>query len=208
VLGWVGLAFALLHFVAWFTGMTADTGPFSPGANDNASAVGMALSVAERLSTQPLAHTEVWFAFTGCEETGCDGMLSFLEAYGEQLADALFVDFELVGIGERLVYLQSEGMARKRRIPKELEDLLSRVGAGSGIQPVNAGRFGAFTETGVLWERGFQGVTLLALRQGTPYLPEWHRLSDTADRLQPETLARVHDLAWALLQEVDTCMQA
>ena len=203
VLSWVGLGFGLLHFVAWFTGMTADTGPYSPGANDNASAVGVALSLAERLNEQPLAQTEVRFAFTGCEETGCDGMRAFLDEYGGELSGALFVDFELVGIGERLVYLQSEGVARRRRISPEVESLLKHVGSQQDLQAIPGSGFGAFTETGVVWERGLQGATLLALREGSTLLPEWHRMSDTPDRLQPETLGRVHELAWALLQEVD-----
>lgn len=202
-LGWVGLAFALLHFITWFTGMTADTGPFSPGANDNASAVGVALSLASRLKNQPLQNTRVWFAFTGCEETGCDGMMAFLEQYGSQLQGALFVDFELVGIGERLVYLQKEGLIRPKRIPVRVEQLVSRVGAGFDLQPFSAAGFGAFTETGVVWERGYEGITFLALRQNSSLLPEWHRLSDTAERLQPATLGKVHELAWSLLQEID-----
>ena len=202
-LGWLGLAFALLHFVTWFTGMTADTGPFSPGANDNASAVGVALSLAERLKHQPLQHIQVWFAFTGCEESGCDGMLAFLDKHGPQLDEALFVDFELVGIGERLVYLQNESVVRPKRIPAGVEQLLARAGAGFDLKPLRAANLGAFTETGVVWERGYNGVTLLALKQASPLLPEWHRLSDTADRLQPATLRKVHELAWAILQEID-----
>ncbi|MGW8251643.1 MAG: M28 family peptidase, partial [Anaerolineales bacterium] len=204
VLGWLGLAFAVLHFAAWFSGMTADVGPFSPGANDNASSVGLALSLAERLTDQPLERTQVWLAFTGCEESGCDGMLAFLDKYGDQLSDALFVDFELVGIGERLAYLQSEGVVRRRRISPDVENLLQRIGAQHALQPISAASFGAFTETGVVWERGYRGVTLLALRQGKPYLPEWHRMTDSIDRLQSGTLGRVHALAWALLQEIDS----
>jgi hypothetical protein len=60
----------------------------------------------------------------------------------------------------------------------------------------------------VVWERGYQGATLLALREGFALLPEWHRMSDTLDRLQPETLGRVHELAWALLQDVDAAAAA
>jgi hypothetical protein len=34
-------------------------------------------------------------------------------------------------------------------------------------------------------------------------LPEWHRLSDTFDRLEPEALNRAHILAWQLIQGLD-----
>ena len=117
VFAYFGLLFALVHFLAWFTGATADLGPYSPGANDNASAVGTLLALAERLQQEPLPHTEVWLAFTGCEESGCDGMRVFLDEYGEKLKEAFFLDFELVGIGEKLGYLQSEGLLRRQRIP-------------------------------------------------------------------------------------------
>ncbi len=208
VFAWVALAFALLHFLAWFTGVTADLGPYSPGANDNAAAVGTVLALAERLlegqsGDSCLQHTEVWLALTGCEESGCDGMLALLDEYGEELQEALFLNFELVGIGERLVYLQSEGVMRKRRIPANVERLVLEVGQQYGLQPTNAGSFGVFTETGTLWEHGFQGVCLLAQRQDSPLMPEWHRLTDRPDRLQAGTLSGIHDLAWDILQQVD-----
>jgi hypothetical protein len=200
---WVAVFLALIHFIAWFTGMTSDLGPFSPGANDNASAVGTVLALAERLKSEPLDHTEVRLAFTGCEETGCDGMLAFLETFGPELREALFIDFELVGIGERLVYLQSEGVARKRRIPEEVERLICAAGQDFGLEPLQVAGFGVFTEMGAAWERGYRGACLMAMRAGSPYLPEWHRDSDTPERLQPETLARVHALAWEILRAID-----
>jgi hypothetical protein len=203
VFSWLGAALALVHFVSWFTGMTADLGPYSPGANDNASAVGTLLALAERLSKASLKYTEVWLAFTGCEETGCEGMRALLDKHGDKLSEALFIDFELVGIGERLVYLQSEGVVRRQRISNKVEALISDVGGRFGIEPIQGAGMGAFTEMGTVWERGFEGVCLLALRENSNLFPEWHRLTDTADRLQAETLGRVHELSWALLQRVD-----
>jgi hypothetical protein len=201
----IALVFVFAHFAAWMTGMTADLGPYSPGANDNAAAAGTLLALAERLCREPLQHTEVWLAFTGCEETGCDGLLKLLETQGEMLKDALWLDFELVGIGERLVYLSGEGVLRKRRIPKALAERLESIAQGTGIpiQPVSAAWAGVFTETGALWEHGFQAACLVSLRQGSDLLPEWHRLTDAPDRLEAPALARVHQFAWALLQETD-----
>jgi len=203
ILAWLGLAFGILHFTAWFTGMTADLGRYSPGANDNASAVGTLLALAERLQLQPLNHTRVWLAFTGCEESGCDGMLQFLQDYGSSLRNALFVDFELVGIGERLVYVQREGLARPLRISSRVEELLQSAGKNYDLQPLNTVLSGAFTEMGTVWEYGFEGVCLMALRRNSKWLPEWHRLTDTAERLQPETFQRVQELAWDILQAFD-----
>jgi hypothetical protein len=203
IFAWLATPLTLLHFLAWFTGVTADLGPYSPGANDNASALGTVLTLAERLKNQPLQHTEVWMVFTGCEETGCDGMRHFLAENQTALSDALWIDFELVGIGEQIVYLQQEGLVRPRRIPIEVEKLLQQAGQEFHLQPNRSAVRGAFTETGVIWEAGLRGACLIALRSSSPHLPEWHRLTDTADRLQSTTLGRVHDLAWEILQRVD-----
>jgi hypothetical protein len=67
------------------------------------------------------------------------------------------------------------------------------------VQPICAAGLGAFTETGGVWKNGFDGVCLMTLREGALWPPEWHRLSDQADRLQPESLERAHNLVWKLL---------
>jgi len=200
---WIGVIIAIVHFSAWFTGMTADLGLYSPGANDNAAAVGTVMALAERIQSEPLQHTEVWCAFTGCEETGCDGMITFLDAHSQELSKALFIDFELIGIGERLVYLRSEGVVRKKRISAEVEKQLLEAGAEFNLQPLEGIGAGVFTEMGVVWERGLQGACLVTLREGSPFLPEWHRLTDTPDRLESEALGRAHTMVWNLLQKLD-----
>jgi hypothetical protein len=200
---WLGAVVAVIHFLGWFTGVTADLGVFSPGANDNASAVGTVLAIAERLRREPLKNTAVWCVFTGCEETGCDGMRSFLKQHDDALKDALFLNFELVGIGERLVYLQSEGVVRKRRIARPLERLITRLEGAPPIQALGGAGIGMFTETGAVWEHGHQGVCLMALREKSYLLPEWHRMTDTPDKLQLQTMGLVHQYAWALIERID-----
>jgi len=203
IFAWLGLSLAFFHFLGWFTGVTADLGQYSPGANDNASAVGTVLALAERLKLQPLQNTEIWLAFTGCEESGCDGMLALLKEHGCMLKDALFVDFELVGIGDSLSYVHEEGNLHRRIIPPAVEALVNEVGKPYELHPAVTPLIGASTEGGTLWEFGFKAVCFSAHHQGSPILPEWHRLTDTPDRLQVNTLERVHALAWDLLQRFD-----
>ena len=202
------LPFAFLHFLGWFTGMTADLGPYSPGANDNASAVGSLLAWGQRLQAQPLANTEVWLAFTGCEETGCDGLLALLEAHGLELRNALFIDLELVGIGDELVYLRSEGLVRPRRIPSDVEKLVQNVGEKFPIQPMDAAGTGVFTESNAAWEHGFRSVCLLVRPAGQAQLVEWHRMSDRPERLSSKSLEVAHSFVWELLQQVDATQPA
>jgi hypothetical protein len=204
-LAWIALIPLISHLPGWFTGMTADLGSYSPGANDDASAVGSVLALAERLRQFPLEHTEVWLAFTGCEETGCEGMSALLKEYGPMLKGALFVNLEEVGIGERLVYLRSEGLPFPRRIRPQVEQFIAAAATelGISVQPIEAGGLGAFTETGVVWANGFDGICLMNLREGALWPPEWHRMTDRADRLQPEALERAHQLVWELLAILD-----
>jgi Zn-dependent M28 family amino/carboxypeptidase len=102
------------------SGVTADLGRYSPGANDNASAVGTLLALAERLKDQPLQNTALWLAFTGCEESGCDGMKTLIREHGNMLRDAIFIDVEMVGIGDRLSYIAEEGNLRRRASRRKL----------------------------------------------------------------------------------------
>jgi len=201
--GWLGLFLALVHFIGWFTGVTADLGRYSPGANDNASAVGTVLALAQRLKAQPLQITEVWLAFTGCEETSGDGMLSLIEQYGPALKEALFLDFEMVGIGEEISYIRQEGNIRPLTIPPETEAFIKEAGTGYGLKIADAPLVGAATECSILWRHGFKAVCLIAHRKGTALLPEWHRLTDTPDHLEVGSLEKVHGLAWEVLQRFD-----
>lgn len=203
VFGWLGAVTALLHFVGWFTGVSADLGVFSPGANDNASAVGTVLALAERLQAEPLQHTEVWLVFTGCEETGCDGMRNLLDRHEEALKEAFFLNFELVGIGTRLAYLQSEGIVRKRRISSDTRRILAGVEERFPLLPVSGAVLGVFTDMGVVWEKGYHGACLLMLREDSHHLPEWHRMSDTSERLELGAMQKMHACAWELLQDLD-----
>jgi hypothetical protein len=199
---WLGIALAFLQFLAWFTGVTADLGVYSPGANDNAAALGSVLSLAERLQGEPLQHTQVTVLLTGCEETGCDGLRAFLDQAGHHYAEALFVNFELVGVGDRLVYLEREGVIRWRKMPPATAQLLHSL-EGHEIQPASLGVSSTFTETGLLWGRGYQAACLMMQRSNNPLPAHWHRMTDTPDNLADTALQKTHDFAWALLQKID-----
>jgi Peptidase family M28 len=203
VFGWVGLLLALLHFIGWFTGVTADLGQYSPGANDNASSVGTLLALAQRMQAQPLNSTEVWLAFTGCEETSGDGIHAMIEEHGAALKEALFVDFEMVGIGNSVVYIHEEGNLRRLTIDPETEAFIKEVGQPFGLGPAETPLVGASTECSILWKHGYKAVCLLAHRQGSSIMPEWHRLTDTPSKLELPILERIHQLGWEILQRFD-----
>jgi uncharacterized protein (UPF0261 family) len=114
----------------------------------------------------------------------------------------------MVGIGSQMVYLQDEGMARKRAISPAVENLVCQVGAGYDLLPLHAAWKGGTTEIGVAWERGYAGVCFLTLREradlrSAAFPPEWHRITDRPECLEASALERIHALAWDLLSAID-----
>ena len=79
--------------------LDAELSPYTQGANDNASSVGVALAIAGRAVRAPLRHTRVTALLSGCEEVGCYGMIDFLARRRDELADARFIVLEGVGGG-------------------------------------------------------------------------------------------------------------
>ena len=224
-LGFLGLAVnTLLHLLGALTGwplfyaiswrvaglalivlllcLQADLTPYTKGANDNASAVGVNLSLAERLVKEPLQRTEVWVLCSGCEEVGCYGMLAFLKAHKDELRQAYFIDLEGVGVGQ-LYYASREGMSKAYRSHPELVAMAEKVTARrpeliAGPRVLPAG----YTETGVVVKEGLKGITIIALSpQG--FLPYWHQPEDTIDKIEGETLAKAHECVWEMMQEID-----
>jgi len=75
----------------------AECTPFTAGANDNASAVGLVLTLARRLAKRPLERTRVFAVVTGCEEVQHYGMIDFYRRHRSELKAPRAIVFELVG---------------------------------------------------------------------------------------------------------------
>ena len=202
---WIGLVAAVLEFFALILCFEADLTPFTVGANDDASGVGVALAVARRLAAEPLPHTEVWLAFTGCEEVGAYGAAAFLDAHAAGLGpDALYIILDQVGFG-RVRYLTTDGLIRKRkthpralamarRAAYELPDL--KMHGQTGI---------AYTDALVATKRGLIALALNTLPSPvTNNNLHWHRASDTLAQVDPDALADTHAVVWQLLQQLDS----
>jgi hypothetical protein len=198
------LVTAAIQLFALAMCLHADRTPFSPGANDNASGVGVILALARRLSAAPLAHTEVWLAFTGCEEAAAYGISSFLDAHAADLGDnAVYIILDEVGLG-RPVHLTTDGLILKRQThPWALA--LARQARAALPELQAEERVGiAYTDAAVATKRGRIALTLVALPPpGSAEVMHWHQMSDTSDHVNPETLASAHAFVWQVLQEVD-----
>ncbi|MBN1659094.1 MAG: M28 family peptidase [Anaerolineae bacterium] len=186
-------------------GLLADErGGYIDGANDNATAVACLLGLGAHLSRHPLQHTEVWLAFTGAEEVGCVGMNALLDAYGEHLADAWFIDFEMVGT-EQIAYLakHSSGSYLTGYAPDE--ESLAVAEETSRRYPelaVGGQEMVIFEEVGTLRGRGHRAICLAGVGEDG-WLANWHRYDDNAANIVPSGMERAARFALAMIETID-----
>jgi hypothetical protein len=201
---WIGLVAAVMEVFALGMSLHADLTPFSPGANDNGSGVGVILGLAERLREEPLAHTEIWLAFTGCEEAAAYGISAFLDLHAGELGEeAVHIVIDQVGKG-RLEYLTADGLIIKRAThPQALE--VAREAAQALPDIETAEQIGiAYTDAAVATKRGLIALTLVAVPPpGSSESMHWHQMSDTLENIDPQALAAVHVYTWQVLQILD-----
>jgi hypothetical protein len=207
--GWPALRFAALAPMLMTAGMLIVTlqGDFTPhtaGANDNASGVGVALALAERLAEEPLSHTSVWILLTGCEEVGCYGADAFLRTHRGMLGDAAWLSIDTVGGKDaRPVHLTKERFLATTRSNRMLIGLAEGVGARHPeleVRPIEMA--GAYTEGAIGAKHGLRVLTFESqTRNGT--LPEWHRPTDTIENLSEEAVRATEAFVWETLQALD-----
>lgn len=100
---------------AWFLFATtweqiAPHREFSPGANDNASGVGVLLALAEYYVQSPPENLQLTFLFTAAEETGMHGARVYADrlAFGSEPLLGV-INLDMVGTGDCVRYVQRDG---------------------------------------------------------------------------------------------------
>jgi hypothetical protein len=180
-----------------------ETQPYVDGANDNATAVSLLLGAAQALKAQPLQHTDVILLYTGCEEVGCVGMESYLQHFAFSAEHTFWIDIEMVGTGN-LCYVTKHGISYFSAYTphSQMVELAGRVAEKNPNLRVQGKNMVIIEEIANLWRRKYNAICLAGYNaQGV--LPNWHRLSDTLDNIEPDTLSRAAIFTWELMQEID-----
>ena len=180
----------------------ADLSPFTAGANDNATAVGMVLTLAEELKRQPLQHTRVFAVCTGCEEVQHYGMIDWYQRHRADLKDPRAVVFEMLGV-DGPAWLTREGIIVPFKPDPELASACEQIAADHpewGAYPASIS--GGNTEMADAVRAGVPAITLFGLtRDGVA--PYWHQKEDTFDKMNPDVLQRAWDFTRALIEKID-----
>lgn len=180
----------------------ADRTPFTAGANDNASAVGLVLALAEEFSVQPLEHTRVWAVCTGCEEVQHYGAIDFFQRHRAEMKAPQGLVFELVGVAGP-GWLTQEGIIVPFQSDARLRGLAERLAAEHpewGAYPVKIS--GGNSELADCTRVNVPAITLFGLTP-TGEAPYWHQAGDTFDKIRPAVLENTYAFTRAMIAHLD-----
>lgn len=179
----------------------AERTPFTAGANDNATAVGMVLTLTEELLRQPLQHTRVWAVITGCEEVQHYGMIDFYQRHLSELKNARAVVFEMLGCAGP-AWVTREGIVVPFHSDPQMVALAERLSSENPAWAAYpASISGGNSELSDAVRFGVPGITFFGL---TPdgEAPYWHQRGDTFDKMKPEIMEKT----WQMVQAFVRCL--
>jgi hypothetical protein len=179
-----------------------------PGANDNASGVATALSLAEELDADAPENIDVWVLLTGGEECQMEGMRAFIRAHRKSLdrENSYFVILDAVGSGD-VRYETGEGLAVTYDMDRRLVQLCDAVATADRE---NGDRFGARPlrqgfATDALPARiaKLRATAITCLADGSLLPANYHRPEDVPQRIDRKALDRAHDFTLELVRALD-----
>ena len=179
-----------------------------PGANDNASGVATALSLAAELDAKDPEHLDVWILFTGGEECQMEGMRSFIRSHRKSFdrENTYFIVLDAVGSGA-VRYETGEGLAVTYDMDSRLVQLCDAIATADRE---NGDRFGAKPlrqafATDALPARlaKLRATAVTCLNDGSLLPANYHRPEDVPKGIDKRALDRAHDFTLELVRALD-----
>lgn len=176
------------------------------GADDNASGVATMLELAARLKAQPPEHSVLIVALDG-EERGLLGAREFVKAPPVPLSSlSLNLNFDMTARAETDGHLWVTGTYQHPNLRPVLEAVAPNGAVSFAFGKdtpqdtgennwVDASDHGAFHEAGVPF-----------LYMGVDYHPDYHRPSDTFDRITPSVFTSATEIAIAGFRALDQAL--
>lgn len=159
-----------------------------PGANDNLSAVGALIALADELACRPPEALRVMLVSTGSEESFMEGMRGFARRHFPELepAGTEMLCLECLG-GPTLVVLEGEGMLRMRDYPVEMRRALAAAAASADVAVKRGLRTVAATDALIALRAGYNVATLASVDY-TNFPLNYHWPTDTPEALHWQTI--------------------
>lgn len=180
----------------------ADLTPFTVGANDNATAVGLLLALAERYQARPLKNTRLWLVCTGCEEVQHYGAIDFFKRHMREFHHPVAIALEMLGCAGP-AWLTSEGIIIPFKSDANLVAQAEKLAADHPEWKAHAAQIkGGNTEMADALRVGIPTITIIGM--GTKgEMAYWHQVEDTFDKIDTEVMGRALAFILAYLQELD-----
>jgi hypothetical protein len=131
-------------------------------------------------------------------------MHKLLDVYGDELTDAWFIDFEMVGTDE-VAYVTRHSSAsyltgyapddESLALARETQRRYPELGVGARDMVI-------VEEIGTLRGRGYRGICLVGVGKDG-WLENWHRYADCVDNVRPAGLERAARFALAMMEALD-----
>ncbi len=159
-----------------------------PGANDNLSAVGAVIALADRLRERPVEGVRVLLLSTGSEESFSEGMQGFGRRHFAELDPdrTEIVCLECLG-GPTLIVVEGEGMLRMRDYPTHMREALADAAADAGQEIGRGLRTTAATDAIIPLRAGYAVATLASVDE-TKLPMNYHWPNDVPDALHWDTI--------------------
>jgi hypothetical protein len=182
--------------------LQAEATPFTAGANDNASAVGMVLTLAEEFAAHPLQNTRIHAVCTGCEEVQHYGMIDFYKRHQAGLKNPTALVFEMLGCASP-AWLTKEGIIVPFKADPRLVRMAERLAAEHPEWEAHpAVTSGGNTEMADALRRKIPAISITGMtREGS--LPYWHQRADTFDKMNPALMEKTWNMTRAMIDCLD-----
>lgn len=177
--------------------------PYIEGANGNASGVAALLEVARSLQDNPLPETDVVIVFTGAAETLHTGLINYLEQHAPPLEHTTWINLDSVGAGH-LCYITRGGLSHfsEYRPGPRITPVAAQTARDNPELLVDGRAVTTLDESAALVQRGYEAICVSSVDEtGSP--PSWNRVTDTLDRVDPESIRRAAEYVLALTKAVD-----
>ena len=175
-----------------------------PGANDNLSAVGCLVALAEMLRERPVEGLRVWLVSAGAEETLQDGIRAFIDTHADELPvdSTFFVNLDTVG-SPRLVMLEGEGPVWMEHFDEGFRDRVFGLAQRLGLKLERGFRARASTDALIPHRKGYPMASVSSVND-YHYLTHYHLPSDVPENLHWDTVAEASRLAYAVADDLAT----
>jgi hypothetical protein len=180
----------------------ADSTPFTAGANDNATAAGLVLTLANHFVKNPLQHTRVFAVCTGCEEVQHYGMIDWYKRHRAELKNPKAVVFEMLGCAGP-AWLTKEGIIVPFKADAKMVSLIERLSSEHPEWSAYETKVsGGNTEMADAVRAKVPAITFFGMtREGVA--PYWHQVEDTFDKMDPVVMEKTWNLVTAFIRELD-----